>query len=136
MLWLPLATISQLQHAVHELLRCSILAIGYAECLGSVGQEAGLRIPGDRIRCRVQQQSWWQAASCPSHLLSENEPGGDGSVPLLLMQDKLVPTLVASYKLWPVAHLVNFALVPPAYRVLYTNLVSVRINALLESFSA
>lgn len=32
----------------------------------------------------------------------------------------------ASYKLWPAAHLVNFALVPPAYRVLYTNLVSVR----------
>lgn len=36
-----------------------------------------------------------------------------------------MPTMTASYKLWPVAHLVNFALVPPAYRVLYTNLVSV-----------
>jgi protein Mpv17 len=36
-----------------------------------------------------------------------------------------VPTMAASYKLWPAAHLVNFALVPPAYRVLYTNLVSV-----------
>ena len=33
--------------------------------------------------------------------------------------------MAASYKLWPAAHLVNFALVPPAYRVLYTNLVSV-----------
>ena len=36
-----------------------------------------------------------------------------------------MPTMAASYKLWPAAHLVNFALVPPAYRVLYTNLVSV-----------
>lgn len=31
----------------------------------------------------------------------------------------------ASYKLWPAANLVNFALIPPSYRVLYTNLVSV-----------
>jgi Mpv17 / PMP22 family len=46
------------------------------------------------------------------------------------VQDKFVPTMAASYKLWPAAHLVNFALVPPAYRVLYTNLVSVRIHLL------
>jgi hypothetical protein len=44
---------------------------------------------------------------------------------LAAAQDKFMPTMAASYKLWPAAHLVNFALVPPAYRVLYTNLVSV-----------
>ncbi len=42
------------------------------------------------------------------------------------MRGLLSCLLQASYKLWPPAHIVNFALVPPAYRVLYTNLVSVR----------
>lgn len=47
-----------------------------------------------------------------------------------------MPTMAASYKLWPAAHLVNFALVPPAYRVLYTNLVSVRIRPLKSRLCA
>ena len=41
------------------------------------------------------------------------------------VKEKLWPTTVAGYKLWPLAHLVNFALIPPAQRVLYVNLVSV-----------
>ena len=41
------------------------------------------------------------------------------------IREKLWPTTVAGYKLWPLAHLINFALIPPAQRVLYVNLVSV-----------
>lgn len=36
----------------------------------------------------------------------------------------------ASYKLWPAANIVNFALIPSSYRVLYTNLVSVNPSSL------
>ena len=41
------------------------------------------------------------------------------------VKDKFAPTLIAGYKLWPAAHLINFALVPPNQRILYANVVSV-----------
>lgn len=34
-------------------------------------------------------------------------------------------TLYNNYRLWPLANLINFAIVPPAFRVLYSNCVSV-----------
>lgn len=41
------------------------------------------------------------------------------------LADKFVPTMVANYKLWPAAHIINFAFVPPSQRILYANCVSV-----------
>ncbi len=41
------------------------------------------------------------------------------------VQAKLLPTLRASYLLWPAAHLVNFSLVPAAQRMLYVNVIGV-----------
>ena len=38
---------------------------------------------------------------------------------------KLIPTLRDAYKLWPAAHVVNFALIPSHLRVLYINTVAV-----------
>ncbi|KAK9853609.1 hypothetical protein WJX84_009969, partial [Apatococcus fuscideae] len=48
------------------------------------------------------------------------------------VKDKLWPTTVAGYKLWPLAHLINFALIPPAQRVLYVNIVSVGWTCILS----
>lgn len=44
------------------------------------------------------------------------------------LKEKLVPTLAASYGLWPAAHAINFKFVPSSQRILYTNIVSVRIR--------
>ena len=41
------------------------------------------------------------------------------------LKEKLVPTLAASYGLWPAAHAINFKFVPSSQRILYTNIVSV-----------
>lgn len=41
------------------------------------------------------------------------------------LDQKFVPTMVANYKLWPAAHIFNFAFVPPNQRILYANVVSV-----------
>lgn len=41
-----------------------------------------------------------------------------------LMQNYL-PTLKASYMIWPAVHLVNFRFVPPSQRILYMNVVSI-----------
>lgn len=38
---------------------------------------------------------------------------------------KLGPALAANYTLWPAAHVVNFAVVPPAQRILYINVIGV-----------
>ena len=42
------------------------------------------------------------------------------------LREKLGPTMVANWKLWPAAHIANFALVPNEHRILYINVVSVR----------
>jgi hypothetical protein len=51
---------------------------------------------------------------------------------------KLRPMLAASYAVWPAAHLVNFALVPPEHRLLAVNLVAASTQAglLLAACSA
>ncbi|KAL4431310.1 hypothetical protein ABPG75_006566 [Micractinium tetrahymenae] len=41
------------------------------------------------------------------------------------LQEKYVPTLLAGYRLWIPAHIVNFALVPNRQRILYANVVSI-----------
>jgi hypothetical protein len=49
--------------------------------------------------------------------------GHPADIPLIL-QDKLVATVVAGYCLWPLAHLINFKFVPPRNRLLYINFVN------------
>lgn len=41
------------------------------------------------------------------------------------LKAKYVPTLIAGWKLWPLAHFINFAFIPNQHRILYTNVVSV-----------
>jgi hypothetical protein len=38
---------------------------------------------------------------------------------------QLVPGLLANWKLWPAAQLVNFTLIPPEQRILFGNIVGV-----------
>ena len=45
------------------------------------------------------------------------------------LKEKFVPTLAASYTLWPAAHAINFKFVPSSQRILYTNVVSVGSNS-------
>ncbi|KXZ48868.1 hypothetical protein GPECTOR_25g453 [Gonium pectorale] len=49
------------------------------------------------------------------------------------MRCKLGPTLKANYVLWPIAHIINFAFVPPAQRILYCNAVGVLWTVILSS---
>lgn len=42
-----------------------------------------------------------------------------------LVKGKLKPTLLANWTVWPIAHVINFALVPPAQRILYINVINV-----------
>ena len=52
------------------------------------------------------------------------------------LEDKFVPTMKANYCLWPLAHVINFALVPTRHRVLYANVVSVAGTYLLSRAAA
>ncbi|GMH43696.1 hypothetical protein BSKO_11618 [Bryopsis sp. KO-2023] len=51
------------------------------------------------------------------------------------IEEKLVPTVLSSYKLWPAAHLINFALIPSHMRVLYINIVSIFWAGMLSTIS-
>lgn len=63
------------------------------------------------------------------YLVSSVLQGQADRIPSTL-QEKLVPTLAASYGLWPAAHLINFKFVPSSQRILYTNIVSVSLHCL------
>ena len=43
-----------------------------------------------------------------------------------VLQDKVVPTLLANYAVWPLAHALNFYYVPTEQRILYNNFIAVR----------
>lgn len=49
--------------------------------------------------------------------------GGDVAVLAVLLQ--MVPALLANWKLWPAAQLVNFTLIPEEQRILYGNIVGI-----------
>lgn len=57
--------------------------------------------------------------------------GNPKDIPNRLKKDVL-PTLKASWKLWPLAQLINFNLVPPRYRVLFGNGVGFVWNIFLS----
>lgn len=40
------------------------------------------------------------------------------------LQAKLLPTILAGYVLWPLAHLINFKYIPSTQRLLYINVVN------------
>jgi protein Mpv17 len=43
-----------------------------------------------------------------------------------VLSEKVVPTLMANYAVWPLAHALNFYYVPTEQRILYNNFIAVR----------
>ena len=64
--------------------------------------------------------------TCLFYMVTSALQGEVQQVPSKL-KEKFVPTLVASYTLWPAAHAINFKFVPSQQRILYTNVVSVSL---------
>lgn len=52
-----------------------------------------------------------------------------------MLQEKVPAALAANYAVWPVAHTINFSMVPPEGRVAYVNAVGVLWTAYLSSQS-
>ena len=52
------------------------------------------------------------------------------------LRSKLVPTVLAGYAMWPAAHVINFAFIPPRQRVLYVNLVQVGWSVVLSRIAS
>ena len=50
-------------------------------------------------------------------------------------KDKLVQSLAVAYKLWPLAHVLNFSMIPSRHRVLYINVVAVGWTTILARIS-
>lgn len=48
------------------------------------------------------------------------------------LRSRLLPTLMASYMIWPLAHIINFSLVPSSQRVLYVNCIAVLWTAYMS----
>lgn len=59
--------------------------------------------------------------------------GSERSEVVQLVKRKLKPTLLANWTVWPIAHVINFALVPPAQRILYINVVNVSMGLVASS---
>ena len=59
--------------------------------------------------------------------------GNAASTGVHKVQVALWPTLLASWRIWPVANLINFAFVPVHLRVLFLNLIGVGWNIIMSS---
>ena len=62
--------------------------------------------------------------TCLFYIVTSVLQGETSQIPSKL-KEKFVPTVIASYTLWPAAHAINFKFVPSQQRILYTNVVSV-----------
>lgn len=51
------------------------------------------------------------------------------------IQQKVLPTLIANWGLWPAAHGLNFAFVPTNQRILYNNFVAVLWTTVLSTLA-
>eukprot|EP01025_Chloroclados_australasicus_P023997 TRINITY_DN2416_c0_g1_i1.p1 TRINITY_DN2416_c0_g1~~TRINITY_DN2416_c0_g1_i1.p1 ORF type:complete len:301 (-),score=5.21 TRINITY_DN2416_c0_g1_i1:893-1714(-) len=49
---------------------------------------------------------------------------------------KLLPTMLANYAIWPLAHIINFRYVPSQQRILYINCVQIVWSAFLSNMAA
>ncbi|KAF6252113.1 hypothetical protein COO60DRAFT_1554956 [Scenedesmus sp. NREL 46B-D3] len=52
------------------------------------------------------------------------------------VKSKLKPTLLANWTVWPIAHVINFALVPPAQRILYINVINIAWTAFMSHMAS
>eukprot|EP01025_Chloroclados_australasicus_P036997 TRINITY_DN3768_c0_g1_i4.p1 TRINITY_DN3768_c0_g1~~TRINITY_DN3768_c0_g1_i4.p1 ORF type:complete len:357 (+),score=0.41 TRINITY_DN3768_c0_g1_i4:46-1116(+) len=52
------------------------------------------------------------------------------------IRQKLFPTLLMTWKFWPLAHLINFSVIPLEQRILYVNVVSVIYTCLLSRLAS
>ena len=48
------------------------------------------------------------------------------------MNEKLMPTMMTNWKIWPLLQLINFKFVPIQFQVLYVNFMAVWWNAYLS----
>jgi len=55
---------------------------------------------------------------------------------LTMIREKLWPTLLATWVLWPAAHVINFMYVPTDLRILYINIVAIVWTAYLSTVAA
>lgn len=58
----------------------------------------------------------------------------EGHAELILptIQDKVLPTVVANYVIWPAAHVISFKYVPSTQRILYNNVIAIFWNCYLS----
>jgi hypothetical protein len=49
------------------------------------------------------------------------------------LQREFKPTMLMNWRIWPLANAINFGLVPPQLRVLFSNIISVAWNAFLSA---
>jgi len=86
------------------------------------------------LKMAIDQLLWSPSFTCVFFAytcLLRGDPGGT----LLMIQERLAPTMCANWLLWPAAHLVNFKVVPPNMRILYVMAVNVVWNVFLSIIS-
>lgn len=76
----------------------------------------------------IDQLLYAPAFTCILYAYLQAANGDIAGIPEVL-QDKVVPTLMANYAVWPLAHALNFYYVPTEQRILYNNFIAVRARA-------
>ncbi|CAD7695137.1 unnamed protein product [Ostreobium quekettii] len=86
------------------------------------------------IKTALDQLIWAPMFSCVFFTFVRTMEGHP-ELALSTIQSELVPTIVANYALWPLAHLINFRFVPPEQRILYINFVQILWTSYLSNLA-
>eukprot|EP01026_Neomeris_dumetosa_P041461 TRINITY_DN3436_c0_g1_i2.p2 TRINITY_DN3436_c0_g1~~TRINITY_DN3436_c0_g1_i2.p2 ORF type:complete len:278 (+),score=18.53 TRINITY_DN3436_c0_g1_i2:60-836(+) len=81
-------------------------------------------------------QCLWAPMFCCVFFAFNNLCQGDVDNISVDIQTKLLPTMLANYAIWPLAHIINFRYVPSQQRILYINCVQIVWSAFLSNMAA
>ncbi|GMH40905.1 hypothetical protein BSKO_08809 [Bryopsis sp. KO-2023] len=83
----------------------------------------------------MDQLIWGPCITCGFFTFIRIVEGHPGQI-IPTIQAELIPTVLASYALWPLAHLINFRFIPSQQRILYINAVQIAWTAYLSNLAA
>lgn len=107
-----------------------LLHITYSKVIPCFAAGTSLGAVGKKMLFTQTVFSWISIGSFYLYTSALEKKGIEGTKNEL--REKMMPTMFANWKAWPLLQLINFAFVPPPLQVLYVNFMQIWWNAYLS----
>ena len=128
---------SKFKWEIQRSLRFGFVGMLLGPCLSIWYTTLGRMIPGDSLAVALKRMVLDQSLFAPTIIagvftLNTFIDGGDWNEAVNRIKEQLVPTYKVNLMVWPFTQLLNFWIIPPQYRVLMANAVSLWWNSYLS----